>query len=106
MKRTEKGIVRWRYWQTNPGYCIESPEGHGWYPANQLWGFLKDHKDREVEVTIEANEVEPVSLRDRVAKIFDDLINFRGAGHDSIPRMLYWAKEGVLAEIDKEGQTK
>ena len=110
MKRTEKGIVRRRYWQTDPDYCIESPEGQGWYPANQLWGFLRDHEDREVEVTIEANRVEPIGLRERVAKIFDEMIKLERAGksgnYSNAFCAIIAAKQDVLAEIDKERQAK
>ena len=107
MKRTGKGFVRRRYWQTDPDYCIESPEGHGWYPANHLRGFLRDHEDREVEVTIEANEAEPIGLRERVAKIFDEE---RGccwvADYQLYAFRYHYLKDRVLAEINKEGQTK
>ena len=105
MKRTEKGIVRRRYWQTDPDYCIESPEGQGWYPANQLWGFLRDHEDREVEVTIEANEAEPIGLRERVAKIFDSIIDQLDESVDIPQGTVAALKSRVLAELDKEQQT-
>ena len=72
---------------------------------------MEDHEDREVEVTIEANEAEPIGLRERVAKIFDEMIERERED----PRVGYYsnaycalasAKQDVLAELDKEEQAK
>jgi len=67
---------------------------------------LEDHEDREVEVTIEANEVEPIGLGERVAKIFDEYrLDAQGTSNNCAD-LFATMRDRVLAELDKEEQAK
>ena len=103
MRRTFEGKVSPRGYEEHSGYRLDhyvsGPEGN-FYPHNWLKGELSRLERKTICVTI---EIEEVSLRDRVAKIFDDFLGV-GVGDPLKERSDYVVnllKEKVLAEIDR-----
>ena len=110
MKRTFKGkVVAKMGSYVRDIHALVVADGMGEsYPLDWLFWQMNEQRDKHIRVSI---EVEPVSLRDRVAKIFEEMIARRGAGSVSNPPeevcyALEAARAEVLAEIDKEEQAK
>jgi len=109
MKQTFEGKVRWRPEFGRCAITLEMPNDSfnetGEVEANEIiCQGLRPFRDQLVRVSI---EIEPVSLRDRVAKIFDEEGSFFVTSGE--PRAKAYAdaiRRRVLAEIDKERQAK
>ena len=75
----------------------------GEYVGPWLYEHCNKLFDRNIRLTIEIEEIEPTSLRDRVAKIFDDELAVSECSRYVGVGMM---KDRVLAELDKEEQAR
>ena len=66
-------------------------------PTKQLIGMLELHHGRTVRVSI---EVEPITLKDRIEKIFDD--EWDHSNRTGTLHLMDHVKKQVLAEIQEE----